>query len=347
MEKPGLYPKAAVRGVLAVVAASLCYGVMPIISKTLLSGGLPPEFAARLEAFIGRFTARPFTLPETMLQNELYALKNESVVGFGMLFGCVISLLLLALGSKRGGKPLLRSLGQPAKSVISMVLLGGFCLSSTMLLISYAYSYMSPGSVIVLHFSYPVLACVGGALFFGEGFGVKKLLSCALALGGVYLVSGFSGASSPWGPVLALLSAVSYAAYFLAGRHSAYANVETSVTSVYITGSSAVVCLTASALTGGGASADAAGVLPQTAFTLILLVLGGILGYLVGLRLLLYGIRTLGGGNASMLNTLEPVAATLFSMLVFGETLVPLKALGCLLILAAAIITVLGSVKRA
>ena len=342
MEKPGLYPKAAVRGVLAVVAASLCYGVMPIISKTLLSGGLPPEFAARLEAFIGRFTARPFTLPETMLQNELYALKNESVVGFGMLFGCVISLLLLALGSKRDGKPLLRSLGQPAKSVLSMVLLGGFCLSSTMLLISYAYSYMSPGSVIVLHFSYPVLACVGGALFFGEGFGVKKLLSCALALGGVYLVSGFSGASSPWGPVLALLSAVSYAAYFLAGRHSAYANVETSVTSVYITGSSAVVCLTASALTGGGAC-----VLPQTAFTLILLVLGGILGYLVGLRLLLYGIRTLGGGNASMLNTLEPVAATLFSMLVFGETLVPLKALGCLLILAAAIITVLGSVKRA
>ena len=347
MEKPGLYPKAAVRGVLAVVAASLCYGVMPIISKTLLSGGLPPEFAARLEAFIGRFTARPFTLPETMLQNELYALKNESVVGFGMLFGCLISLLLLALGSKRDGKTLLRSLGQPAKSVISMVLLGGFCLSSTMLLISYAYSYMSPGSVIVLHFSYPVLACVGGALFFGEGFGVKKLLSCALALGGVYLVSGFSGASSPWGPVLALLSAVSYAAYFLAGRHSAYANVETSVTSVYITGSSAVVCLTASALTGGGASADAAGVLPQTAFTLILLVLGGILGYLVGLRLLLYGIRTLGGGNASMLNTLEPVAATLFSMLVFGETLVPLKALGCLLILAAAIITVLGSVKKA
>lgn len=342
MEKPRLYPKAAVRGVLAVVAASLCYGVMPIISKTLLSGGLPPEFAARLEAFIGRFTARPFTLPETMLQNELYALKNESVVGFGMLFGCVISLLLLALGSKRVGKPLLRSLGQPAKSVLSMVLLGGFCLSSTMLLISYAYSYMSPGSVIVLHFSYPVLACVGGALFFGEGFGVKKLLSCALALGGVYLVSGFSGASSPWGPVLALLSAVSYAAYFLAGRHSAYANVETSVTSVYITGSSAVVCLTASALTGGGAC-----VLPQTAFTLILLVLGGILGYLVGLRLLLYGIRTLGGGNASMLNTLEPVAATLFSMLVFGETLVPLKALGCLLILAAAIITVLGSVKRA
>lgn len=342
MEKPVLYPKAAVRGVLAVAAASLCYGVMPIISKTLLSGGLPPEFAARLEAFIGRFTARPFTLPETMLQNELYALKNESVVGFGMLFGCLISLLLLALGSKRGGKPLLRSLGQPAKSVLSMVLLGGFCLSSTMLLISYAYSYMSPGSVIVLHFSYPVLACVGGALFFGEGFGVKKLLSCALALGGVYLVSGFSGASSPWGPVLALLSAVSYAAYFLAGRHSAYANVETSVTSVYITGSSAVVCLTASALTGGGAC-----VLPQTAFTLILLVLGGILGYLVGLRLLLYGIRTLGGGNASMLNTLEPVAATLFSMLVFGETLIPLKALGCLLILAAAIITVLGSVKRA
>lgn len=342
MEKPVLYPKAAVRGVLAVVAASLCYGVMPIISKTLLSGGLPPEFAARLEAFIGRFTARPFTLPETMLQNELYALKNESVVGFGMLFGCVISLLLLAIGSKRGGKTLLRSLGQPAKSVLSMVLLGGFCLSSTMLLISYAYSYMSPGSVIVLHFSYPVLACVGGALFFGEGFGVKKLLSCALALGGVYLVSGFSGASSPWGPVLALLSAVSYAAYFLAGRHSAYANVETSVTSVYITGSSAVVCLTASALTGGGAC-----VLPQTAFTLILLVLGGILGYLVGLRLLLYGIRTLGGGNASMLNTLEPVAATLFSMLVFGETLVPLKALGCLLILAAAIITVLGSMKRA
>ena len=42
--------KARLKGVLAVVLASLCYGVTPMLTNIALKGGVPFEFAARVSA---------------------------------------------------------------------------------------------------------------------------------------------------------------------------------------------------------------------------------------------------------------------------------------------------------
>ena len=78
----------------------------------------------------------------------------------------------------------------------------------------------------------------------------------------------------------------------------------------------------------------------------LVLALDGVLGYLIGLRLLLYGIRILGSGNAAMLNALEPVMATVMGVIVYGETVGAAKGLGCAMVIASAVIVVADTGRK-
>ncbi len=316
--------RARLKGVLAVALASLCYGITPMLTNIALKGGVPSEFAARVFA------------PASMAANPSLAMPNESVVAFCMLFGCLFALLGAAVSSKKGTAGPIRVNRAEA---LSMALAGGGSLMATLLLISYSYLYMEPGSVIVLHFCYPVIACLTASLFFKERFSALKGLAAAAAVAGVYLVSGFSGAPNAAGPHLAILSAFTYAAYFILGRHGPYKNISSSVSSIYITGAASLMGFLAALATGRLAA-------PSTWFLWLVLALDGLLGYLIGLRLLLYGIRILGSGNAAMLNALEPVMATVMGVIVYGETVGAIKGLGCAMVLASAVIVVADTGRK-
>ena len=73
-----------------------------------------------------------------------------------------------------------------------------------------------------------------------------------------------------------------------------------------------------------------------------MLLSSGVLGYMIGLRLLLTGIRLLGSTPAAALNTLEPVFASVTSMLVFGEIMSGMKILGAFLVLVGALLSILA-----
>ena len=160
--------RARLKGVLAVALASLCYGFTPMLTNIALKGGVPSEFAARVFA------------PASMAANPSLAMPNESVVAFCMLFGCLFALLGAAVSSKKGTAGPIRVNRAEA---LSMALAGGGSLMATLLLISYSYLYMEPGSVIVLHFCYPVIACLTASLFFKERFSALKGLAAAAARG--------------------------------------------------------------------------------------------------------------------------------------------------------------------
>lgn len=311
-------------GIIAVILASICYGVMPIFSNACLSGGFPVEFLGKL---FGE------SIPAYMLESPENALSNSSVVAFSMGFGCIISLIVLA--SKRK----LSALKVKPRELMSMSLYGGVAFFATCLLLTYAYQRMDKGSAIVLHFSYPAVSCIASTLFFSEKLTARKLIAIVPALAGVCLVSSFGGASNVWGPVFALLSALTYSVYILAGRYSAYANVDSSVSTVYVTGTASLVGFIMAFITGEFS-------LPANWFIVALLAMGGITGYLVGLRLLLFGIRTLGSGTASMLNTFEPVMASVCGIVVLGETFSLQKGIGYALVLGAALLVVSSTVSE-
>ncbi len=316
-------------GVICVVLASMCYGITPILSNTALKGGLPAEFLARLFK----------SAPSSMLLDPNNAMPNESVVGFGMGIACILSLIACLIGRK--------SIRVTGKQALHMALFGGGGFTATMLLISYAYLCIPAGTTIVLNFTYPVMVALISALIFRERLRPASWIALALAITGIALISGLGASGSSalgtnpgLGIPLALLSGLAYAVYFLAGRHASYSKLDTSVSNVYITGSAALICFAAAFISGRFR-------LPPNLFMWLVLLSSGILGYMVGLRLLLRGIRLLGSTPASALNTLEPVFASLTSMLVFGEAMTGPKLLGCALVLSGALISILVMRKPA
>lgn len=315
-------------GVIAVVLASMCYGVTPILSNTALKGGLPGDF---LERVFGE-------APAFMLLDPANAMPNESVVGFGMAIACVLSLIPCLIGRK--------SLKVTGRQAAELALFGGGGFTATMLLISYSYFCIPPGTTIVLNFTYPILVALISALFFREKLRLPSMLALLLAVAGVALISGLGsggsvlGTNPALGVPLALLSGLAYAVYFLAGKHASYAKLDTSVSNFYITGSAALLCFAIALFTGRFR-------LPPTGFMWIVLLSGGILGYMIGLRLLLAGIRLLGSATASALNTLEPVFASVTSVIVFREAMGPLKMIGAALVLFGALIVILAKDRPA
>lgn len=313
-----------VLGIICVVLASMCYGITPILSNVVLKGGLPGDFLTRVFG----------SAPAWALIDPARAMPNESFTGFGMAIACVISLLSCLPGRK--------SLRVTGKQALHLCLFGGGGFAATMLLISYSYLCIPAGMTIVLNFTYPVLVALLSAAFFHERLRPIGVVGLVLAILGIALISGLGaeggldlGSKPALGIPLALLSGVAYAVYFLAGRHSAYATLDTSVSNVYITGSASLLSFAAAFITGRFR-------VPPTAFIWLVLLAGGIIGSVLGIRLLLKGIRLLGSTPASALNTLEPVFASVTSMLVFGEAMGLQKIAGAALVLLGALFSILA-----
>ncbi len=311
--------KKVIIGIACVVLASLCYSITPILSNAALNGGLPAAFVA------GTFGSGAV---EIMGASAVRALSNESVVGISMCIACVLSLVNCIAAKKNPAVPV--------KTALQLCFFGGGAFAVTCLLISFAYLFIPAGMTIVLHFTYPVFVVLAGILFFRERITAVKLASLLAAIGGIALMSSasFRGEIRVIGIVLALLSGMTYAGYFIAGRRAVYSTLDTSVSNIYITGSAGVICLVIGLCTGRLQA-------PHDWFMWLILFLEALLGYVIGLRLLLNGIRLIGSAPASALNTLEPAFASLTSMIVFGETLGLTKALGIVLVLAAALISIL------
>ena len=201
-------------GILAVVLASMCYGITPILSNAALNGGLPADFVIR---FFGE-NALPL-----MQANEARKLPNESVVAFSMGIACILSLINCLIARK--------SPKVQFKQAWQLVVMGGGAFALTCLLISFAYNYIPAGMTIVLHFTYPVFVLLASLLFFGERVTPLKFCSLAAAIAGIVLMSvgSFGGSIKPIGIILALISGMTYAAYFLAGKNASYSELDTPI----------------------------------------------------------------------------------------------------------------------
>lgn len=311
-------------GVISVILASVCYGITPILSNAALDGGLPADFVVKAfgESALSMLAA-----------DESRALSNESVVGISMGIACILSLINCFVMGKR----ILVS----SKQFSQLCLMGGFAFAATCMLISFAYLFIPAGMTIVLHFTYPVFVVLASMLFFKEKVTPVKLVSLAAAMIGIALIShsSFGGSVNLVGVMLALFSGLTYAAYFLAGRNASYSKLDTPVSNTYITGSACVFCLIIGII-GGKLS------MPSDWFIWLILFLEALLGYTIGLQLLLNGIRLIGSTAASALNTLEPAFASITSMIVLGETMGVIKGMGVLLVLFAALVSIIMMKKK-
>lgn len=313
-----------IKGIISVLIASMCYGITPILSKFVLNGGMPATFVHNI---LG-------SSAEILCENQARMLPNECVVGISMGIACIISLILCLVTKK--------SIKITKKQVFQLALCGGAARAAMLLLISYAYLRIPSGLAVIITFTYPVFVVLERSLFFKEKFTPTKLILLVMAVAGIALMSNDSihGKIDFAGILLALMAGIAYSVYFIAGRDSAYTNLDSSVSNFYIALFACIVCFIVSIITKRIQ-------LPADFVMWLILTSEAFIGNVIALRLLLNGIKLLGSATASALNTIEPVFVLLASMLIFDEKVGLLKGIGIFLVVLSAIIGICSMQHKA
>lgn len=225
-----------------------------------------------------------------------------------------------------------RDLFRVKKSEIVLFFFSGICVFATAALYYAAIEQSSVSTAVILMYTAPVFVMAYSVAFLGEKLSRSKLFSVVMMLLGCALVSGIVGGMrfSFWGILLGLGSGLSYSAY----------NVLTKIEMIHH--SSSLSATLYSFLTMGIVSLffaqpaqliETVKINPPLILTLMLGI--GLCTCVTPYFLYTLALRDLPAGTASALGIIEPMSATVFSILFFGEQLSLASAVGILLVLGA------------
>ncbi len=193
----------------------------------------------------------------------------------------------------------------------------------------------SVSTAVVLMYTAPIYVTLYSALFLGEKMTKTKLLSVALVVFGCVMVSGAIGGMefNLLGVLTGILSGISYAAYNIFAKISMREGNDPSSATLYCFLSATVVSLFI---------ADPVGIIETTMVNPVIhipaLVALGVVACVIPYFVYTTALCTLPAGTASSLGILEPMSATLFSVLLFGEELGIIKIIGIAVILTAVVL---------
>lgn len=183
----------------------------------------------------------------------------------------------------------------------------------------------------VLLYTAPVFVMLFSLGFFQEKLNVRKILALLCCLMGCALVSGVLGASRLTLPALitGLLSGLGYSLYSVFGKFAVQKGYGALTTTFYTFLISAIAALPFVGL----------GEIPQKLAlqggSPFLIVLMGLFTSVIPYLLYTYGLWATAPAKASILASVEPVAAMLFGSIFFGEKLTFSSLAGMALVLAA------------
>jgi drug/metabolite transporter (DMT)-like permease len=174
----------------------------------------------------------------------------------------------------------------------------------------------------------PILAVIGGALFFGERPPARVWPALGLALAGSWVMAGMVALDRiGWGDAMALNAAVAYATYLMCIKR-VRSGLDGATATLWSAVVSAVVLASAAILHGEK-------MIPSTPFGWTIVMLLGIVSHAMGQGLTSVGIgRTPVGLVAVVLLAVPPFSA-LLAWVVLGEAMTPLQMGGATIILAA------------
>ncbi|MBQ7387045.1 MAG: EamA family transporter [Clostridia bacterium] len=216
------------------------------------------------------------------------------------------------------------------------LLLGvGASLFATASLYYSAMQLSSVSTAVVLMFTAPIYVMVFSIVFLKEKMTVTKAVGTACMLIGCALVSGVVGGFrfSTAGLILGILSGITYAAYNILTKISLQLGVKPVSVTLY---SFMFVFVISLIFLDPKSLAGSVSASPE--FTLPMLLGLGIFTFVTPYFLYTLAMRDLPAGTASALGIIEPMAATLFSVTIFGERLTLLSGIGIVLILSAVFI---------
>lgn len=268
--------------------------------------------------------------------NPLFALplyeagmNPESVLFFRYLFAIPV---LGAMIKLRG-----RDFKLKRKEVFPLIIMGLLMALSSLTLFQ-SYNYMEAGIASTLLFVYPIMVALIMAFLFKEKLTLQTILCIILALGGIALLyKGEDGSTlSLLGVLLVIVSALSYAIYFVAANRPLLREIATLKLTFYVLVFGFSLFLVR---VDFGASLHVVDTWYLWGNLLALAVFPTAISFLCTTQ----AIQYIGSTPTAILGALEPLTAVFFGVTVFGESLTVRVGCGIMMIVFAVTIIVAGS----
>ena len=214
--------------------------------------------------------------------------------------------------------------------------------TSITLLIGYAN--IASGIASTINFMYPVVVALCMMLFYGEKKSAANIISIAMSIFGVYLLAHgdgliVEGGDTTLGLVCSIISAFSFAAYYIVMKRTKADKIEVVKFTTWIMLLSAVYFLVGGLVTEGGIS-----LVTDSRSWLYILGLGlwsTMVSSFTGVK----AIRRIGPTLTSILGALQPLTAVILGVIFLDEHLGVKTVLGIALILVAVTIVVIHQGK--
>lgn len=245
-----------------------------------------------------------------------------------------ISLLPLGALAYKESKTLKISVKALSSTAIISAL--GCCI--TPLLLFTSYQFIPSGTATVFHFAYPAIVMLAGILFFKNEVRLANLICAVMCVFGICLFYTPQQTLSLTGTVLALSSAVTFAAYVLLLSRFDHSEVSGFLFSFYVALSSSIITLVICLVTKGLS-------LPSTMLGWGLCVIFSLLVTTGAVVLFQQSTFIIGGEKASILSTLEPITSVIIGGIIFNEPLGFRVLFGTALVVSASILIVLFDKK--
>ncbi|MBO7275978.1 MAG: EamA family transporter, partial [Clostridia bacterium] len=192
--------------------------------------------------------------------------------------------------------------------------------------------HSSVSTAVVLMYTAPVFVMAYSVAFLGEKFNLRKAVAVVLVIGGSVLVSGLiAGARfSLLGTLLGLASGLAYSAYNVVTKIQMLKNCNPLSATFYSFSVMALISLCTCH------PVQIVEIAAQKPVYLTLLMIGiGIFTCVSPYLLYTLALRDIPAGTAASLGIIEPMAATIFSVTLFGEKLSIASLVGIVLILVS------------
>ena len=228
-----------------------------------------------------------------------------------------------------------RSALKVSKREFFLYMAAGFCMFATAYAYYCAVTMTSPSTAAVLMYMEPIYVAIFSGFFFKESFTPLKIGSIAAVLVGCCFVSGVVGGMhfQPLGVLLAILSGVFYAVYSILMKFSMRKDAKPLSAAFYCDLFMALFALIPSRvhLMPALVASDPVRILPA--------LLGlGVVTFFAPYYLYTISLRYIPAGTAASLSVIEPLAATIYSILFLQEKLTLIAGVGIVLILGASIL---------
>ena len=264
-------------------------------------------------------------------------LSDFDVLSYRWLVAGIV-LMIYALCKKKSLR--LNSFDEAWKVILLSILRS---ITSVTLLIGYAN--ISSGIASTINFMYPVIVTICMMLFFGEKRSLADIAAIGVSIFGVYLLaSGDSiiveGGNTRLGLICSLISAFSFAAYYIVMKQVRADKIEVVKFTTWIMMLSAFYFIVCAFIFEGRITL-------AKDFGSWLNILGlGLWATMVSNITGVKAIRRIGPTHTSILGALQPVTAVILGVLFLGEHLYLRSCIGITLILVAVSVVVMHQKKR-